>query len=78
MKLLILKRDRNAETQIVGEFIWENGDIVTMERAVEGAHAIMEGIRPELDASSEKAARSSMQRVARRYSGVYLWARYEP
>ncbi len=78
MRLLVVKRNSKAEAEEVGEFLWENGDIVSMERSVEGAHAIMEGIRPEISTASRKACQASMRRLARRYSGVYLWVRYEP
>lgn len=78
MRLLVVKRDNNAEAQVVGEFLWEDGAIVTLEYAVVGAHEIMEGIRPEISTASRKACQASMRKVARRHSGGYLWARYEP
>lgn len=78
MRLLVIRRGADAKPQVVGEFTWKDGSIVTTEREVGGAQVIMEGLLPELDDSSERKARSSMKRLARRYAGGYLWVRYEP
>ena len=77
MRLLVVRRGADAKPQIVGEFTWKDGGIVTKEDVVEGARAVMEGLRSELDSSSEGKARSSMKRLAQRYAGGYLWVRYE-
>ena len=77
MRVLLIKRGPDTKPQVVGEFVWENGSVVTVERAVPNAQVILEGLRPEIDDTSEAAARASMQKMARRYAGGYFWARYE-
>ncbi len=75
MRAIVVKRGAEAKAQVVGEFVWEDGQIVT--RAPDTEQAIMEGMRPELDGSTKKAARASMLALARLYTGSYLWVRYE-
>lgn len=77
MRLVIVKRGPDAQAQVVGTFTWQDGEILTTQTAAVGAKALMRSIRPELADSSERAARASMERLARRYSGDYLWGRYE-
>lgn len=78
MVLRVLKRGPDAKPQVVGEFVWQNGRILAKRRLIAGARALMNRIRLELDPSSEAAARASMESLARRYSGDYLWVHYEP
>jgi len=71
-------RDTNGKPQVIGGFVWEKDHIAVVEKKIEGAHMIMDNLHSEIDDSSSGTARASMERLARRYRGGYLWVKFEP
>ena len=77
MKLKVVKRNRKAEAEVVGELVWEHDHIAVLHTTAGRPSRILEEIHSQIDESSRQAAAASMEKLEIRYSGGYCWVRYE-